>query len=286
MNPELKTRVVSGVTAATLTLITLFVMGRWVIFLVALALGMQGWREYSRMMQLNTRPLFQAFGYVSLFILFCVGFVTRPAEMTWILVLWISTFFLMFFEPRIYHFFKKKFRETDVKEDWTLFCRFILGQIYVYFIFGYIGPLASKASPMGTKHYGEQLLFLALMVIFFGDISAYFGGKKFGRRKLWPKLSPNKTVEGALSGWGASLVAAIVTWGILKFTFSDPVGLSTCVMVGFVCPPLAQASDFLESLMKRASNTKDSGGLLPGHGGILDRVDGFALTIPLIYYFF
>lgn len=283
---ELKSRVVTGIIAGALTVAIIFGLGALLTSLVALAAGFQGWKEYARMMGLRARPVFHYLGYLLILSMFMTSFFNHPADMSWVWILWVLTFACLYLEPWLSKLLNLPFHETEVAEDWTVFCRFVLGQIYIFFIFGFIGPLVYKASPTGIKSYGQQLLFLGLMVIFFGDIGAYFGGKRFGKKKVWAKLSPNKTIEGCLSGALASVGAAFLTFAILKLFFRESLSLSSCFWVGVLSPALAQASDFLESLMKRASGTKDSGGLLPGHGGILDRVDGLAFVMPLLYYYF
>jgi phosphatidate cytidylyltransferase len=103
----------------------------------------------------------------------------------------------------------------------------------------------------------------------------------FGRQKLAPTLSPRKTIEGAVGGMLGSLCGATVAgrWLLGNFT------LTQCLVVGFLLAVLGQLGDLSESLLKRSAGVKDSGVLIPGHGGILDKVDGILFGAPALYYY-
>lgn len=119
--------------------------------------------------------------------------------------------------------------------------------------------------------YIEQLSVWAIIwlvcVIAATDVGAFFAGRAFGKHKIWPKVSPNKSWEGAIGGF--AFAALVSGW------FGQPAYLG--VIIGFV----AQVGDFTESAMKRKFGVKDSGTLLPGHGGVLDRADGYLFAAPL-----
>lgn len=128
---------------------------------------------------------------------------------------------------------------------------------------------------------GELWFTFHLLVVFSGDVGAYFGGILFGKQKLMPHVSPKKTVAGAFAG----LLASALT-GVL-FTLWKMPELSQFLVLAFclACAFAAQMGDLTISLFKRVAQVKDSGRLLPGHGGILDRVDGLLLSAPLLYAF-
>lgn len=130
--------------------------------------------------------------------------------------------------------------------------------------------------PEGSAWDPRPLVLLLLLPIWAADTFAFFGGRAFGKRLLAPQVSPKKTVEGALCG----LFSAVVVAGLVAFWLRVPVG--TGLFVGFVAGTLGPAGDLLESLLKRRVNLKDSGTLLPGHGGVLDRIDSLLLASPLI----
>ena len=126
---------------------------------------------------------------------------------------------------------------------------------------------------------GTALVFLLLFVISFSDIFAYFGGKRFGNTPLAPSISPKKTWEGSLIGAGVSaLFAGLYTELILDYFWL------TGILLGLVTAAVGQMGDLVESRVKRLCEVKDSGSLLPGHGGILDRVDGYLIAAPVYYY--
>ncbi len=153
---------------------------------------------------------------------------------------------------------------------------------------GYVGGLGSSLvaiavlpSPAPTVvaafPFGNAAVLSLLMIVFLGDTGAYFAGKMLGRHKLYPAISPNKTVEGTLGG-----LAASIGGGALAHTLLVPqLGLAECLLVGGMCGAVAQVGDLAESLFKRATGTKDSGKLLPGHGGMLDRIDGVLFGGPV-----
>lgn len=127
---------------------------------------------------------------------------------------------------------------------------------------------------------GDAYTFFLFIVVWTLDIGAYLGGKRFGKTKLSETVSPKKTWEGALIGSLSALVAAY----ICHLTFLKNVSVSQAMGLAVLVIVLAQVSDLSESLFKRNVQVKDSGRLLPGHGGILDRFDSFLLTAPVYYY--
>lgn len=122
-------------------------------------------------------------------------------------------------------------------------------------------------------------IFFAAVIIWSTDSGAYFIGKSMGKRKLWPEISPNKTVEGFIGG--------IVTAVVLSFVFQAVTGfLPSYLLVMFITLLLSifgQLGDLVESALKRHYDVKDSGTILPGHGGILDRFDSFLFVLPFLY---
>jgi phosphatidate cytidylyltransferase len=132
---------------------------------------------------------------------------------------------------------------------------------------------------------GPQWFLLLLLIVFFGDTFAYFGGRWFGRHKMMPRISPNKTWQGSAAGILGSCLAGMVH----LYTAFDEIsaglpwwqGLLFCIVCGFV----AQTGDLMMSLVKRVGQIKDSGQIMPGHGGVLDRLDGVYMASPLVYAF-
>jgi phosphatidate cytidylyltransferase len=131
-----------------------------------------------------------------------------------------------------------------------------------------------------------------LCVVWAGDIAALYIGRPFGRRKLAPTLSPNKTWEGSIASVAGSLLAAggllgiseyLAGWNSVALSYADEVWWYWLVLAVIV-NIAAQVGDLAESALKRSAGVKDSGTLLPGHGGILDRIDALLLAAPALWY--
>jgi phosphatidate cytidylyltransferase len=133
---------------------------------------------------------------------------------------------------------------------------------------------------------GTGLLLLPVISTWMGDTTAYFGGRAFGRRKLLPRVSPAKTVEGSLWGlagsMGASVLLATVLFPVLGG--GEVLSLGVALFLGLVIGMVAQVGDLAESVLKREAGVKDSGHILPGHGGVLDRFDALLFTLPLTWW--
>jgi len=129
---------------------------------------------------------------------------------------------------------------------------------------------------------GMQWTFSLIFTIWLMDVGCYGVGLKFGRHKLASRLSPHKTVEGALGGLVVALLTTVVCWVLFLQNLTS---LPRVMVLGLIIGVLAQLSDLSESLLKRAAGVKDSSGLIPGHGGILDRFDSFFFSAPFLYYY-
>lgn len=126
---------------------------------------------------------------------------------------------------------------------------------------------------------GLGFVVMMFMSVILTDIGCYYVGSKFGKHKLAPVISPNKTIEGSLGGAFFAIVGALVIGLYLGLEWY------MALLSGIICTSFAQIGDLCESLIKRDAGVKDSGSSLPGHGGFLDRTDSFVLTIPIMYYF-
>jgi phosphatidate cytidylyltransferase len=157
----------------------------------------------------------------------------------------------------------------------------------------YVGGLLSFGvalrEPVGPPELrelqGTLLFFLPVAVTWLADTAAYFGGKVFGSRKLAPAISPNKTVEGAISCLIAGPVGVLVYAAWILPDLGGQIGLWWLVLLGLLVSGAAIAGDLVESGLKRECGVKDSSNLLPGHGGLLDRMDSLLWSIPVAYFF-
>lgn len=153
----------------------------------------------------------------------------------------------------------------------------ILGFVYC----GYFPLHLQLLRDMHCEKYSSGLGFVVMMftAILLTDIGCYYAGTRFGKHKLAPVVSPNKTIEGSIGGALCAVAGAI----IVGYFISAPWYIS--LFAGLACTIFAQIGDLCESLLKRDAGVKDSGNSLPGHGGFLDRTDSFIFTIPVMYYF-
>jgi phosphatidate cytidylyltransferase len=145
----------------------------------------------------------------------------------------------------------------------------------------YIPLLLSFLILMRRDFDGMTWIFLLLGIIFAGDISAYYVGSYLGRHKLAPSISPGKTVEGAIGGLAGNLLVGSI--GKIFFLPDLAWGFSICFILATGIA--GQVGDLFESELKRSSKIKDSGGILPGHGGFLDRIDALLFASPVAYFF-
>ena len=129
--------------------------------------------------------------------------------------------------------------------------------------------------------HGPQLVAFLLLVVWLGDAGAYYTGKRLGKHKLSPRISPKKTVEGLAGGIIASIITAIV----IQLTFLEEFPLVHAILVGVVLSIAGVIGDLAESMWKRSAAVKDSGTLIPGHGGFLDRLDSILFTAPILYVY-
>jgi phosphatidate cytidylyltransferase len=130
----------------------------------------------------------------------------------------------------------------------------------------------------GSEPDGHRWLFVALAIVWAADSGAYFAGRHFGKRKLAPRISPNKTVEGLLGGVACGLVVALAFAPFAGATLRQ---LPAVALVAIVAVLFSVVGDLFESLLKRHVGAKDSGDLIPGHGGVLDRIDGVIAALPV-----
>ena len=172
------------------------------------------------------------------------------------------------------------------------FCYLMGGPLYVGFLLAHALMLREiteagvvSFGPTGLEieaavDLGRNWLLFALLVTFATDTGAYVVGRAVGRRPMAPRVSPNKTWEGSLGGF-ASAVAAALALGVV---FDLGIAAWQQAVIGGVVGVVAQWGDLLESKLKRVAEVKDSGSIIPGHGGLLDRLDSMLLALPAVYY--
>lgn len=166
------------------------------------------------------------------------------------------------------------FRIRDIRQSAGEAALFLMGFLYVPLLLGHLMLL--RGLP-----YGIQWIFLVIVIVMAGDTGAYYVGRSLGRRKLYPIVSPNKSVEGAVGGLAGSVTGALIA----KFTFFPELTVLDAVVTALLLGVLGQLGDLFESLLKRSFGVKDSGAIIPGHGGILDRLDSILFAAPAAFYY-
>lgn len=151
---------------------------------------------------------------------------------------------------------------------------------YFFFGFFYIFVLLSYIILLRFMDNGKWCIWYALISVWVNDSFAYFIGTKYGKRRLIPKISPNKTIEGALGG----ILGCIIITTVYFVSIYGRYFLSKAIFIGFVVSIFAQVGDLMASTIKREVGIKDFGKIFPGHGGIIDRLDSILFTAPAIYY--
>ncbi|MGH7888945.1 MAG: phosphatidate cytidylyltransferase [Thermodesulfobacteriota bacterium] len=187
--------------------------------------------------------------------------------------------------------FVVQFRRDDFHDTISSLGTLIIGIVYIGWFLSHAVLLRNLGNDSDIKNYAETAqgikdvgFFYVVFVVactFLNDTGAYFAGKWKGKKKLIPKISPGKTVEGTIGG----IISATATGGVVNLIFKSPLEYPWAFGFGFIIGIVALFGDLIESLIKRSAGVKDSGGILPGHGGVLDRFDSLIVVFPVSYYF-
>ncbi len=156
----------------------------------------------------------------------------------------------------------------------------------------YVGWFLSHQLLLRKALFGREYILLLFWITWFGDTGAYALGTTLGRHKLIPRLSPNKSIEGAIGGLLFSMASALLAYFLLeespflgKWLSSPGLSLVHYLILGLILGIVGQFGDLCESLLKRGAEIKDAGGIIPGHGGLLDVMDSLLFTSPVMYYY-
>lgn len=150
----------------------------------------------------------------------------------------------------------------------------------VLFGFLYLPLLLGHLALLRSLPQGREWIFTVMLIVMASDTVAYFVGTAIGRRRLYPAISPKKSVEGALGGLLGGIAGALIA----KFLWFEPLPVGAAFAIGVVLGLLGQIGDLFESLLKRSFGVKDSGTIIPGHGGLLDRLDSLLFAFPPAFY--
>jgi phosphatidate cytidylyltransferase len=257
----LGTAVVTALVLVALVGIFYLLGPKGFFWLAAAVVSLAVYELFASLKKAGRRPS-AVIGVACGFAMMAVSFYLRPAYVLVVLAAALFGAFLFALRPG-----RGEGAVTDVA--WTL-----LGVAWIG------GGGAGAVSILDLNENGHELLIAVVFIIALGDIAAYFTGTSLGRHKLAPRISPGKSWEGAIGGGLSSIVAGTL-FGWLLVDLTVPEGL----LLGAICGIVAPVGDLFESLAKREIGVKDSGSILPGHGGFLDRLDAIVLCAPLAYLY-
>jgi len=260
----MKQRIITGIVAAALFL-PIVVYGGIPFILLTYILATIALSELYRMKQFS---LLSFHGITSLLLLW--GLLLPNEQSEWLFSGNISKMEMLFLGVLLLLTYTVVTKNQYTFEDvgFSLLSLLYIGIGFYYFIEARLAGL----------HY----IFYALFIIWATDTGAYFFGRAFGKRKLWPDISPNKTVEGSIGGVVSALIVAFIFQLFVQID-QTIIGLTVMTVVVSI---FGQIGDLVESAFKRHFRIKDSGKILPGHGGILDRFDSLLFILPLLHFFY
>lgn len=254
-------RFIFGILFGIVIIISIFLFNKLEFFFICVILIALSVYELFGVFDLNKYKYFILPEILSILIAFAFSFLTPSI---FIFAVFLSVFLIVF---KNILFFKNDGGKSIFLDVFSIF---------------YIGFFISYLLKILDLNNGRLLLILLFILIWASDIFAYYGGRHFGRHKLFFSLSPKKTVEGALIGFLFAILTALIfrifITDYMSFTLFSFIAISALTVI------FGMIGDLAESLIKRVGGKKDSGFLIPGHGGILDRIDSLILAAPFFYY--
>lgn len=261
----LKKRVITALLLLPLVLLAIFVLpAHWFLIILAVVLLIGSW-EYRRLAGVSDHTIGRLL--VPLQVLILAVLFWFKNEWAGEIVLYLSVccvaWLVLFIRLPLY----RPGKNLDTSYRFTSFATAILSITTGWFALSWLRVLPQ----------GSWLILLLLLIVWAADTGAYFSGKTFGKRKLAPHISPGKTLAGLVGGLIAAPLVALLAVRLMPIEPIEPIGL---ILLSLVTALVSVAGDLMISLHKRISGYKDSGNLLPGHGGILDRLDSLLAAAP------
>jgi phosphatidate cytidylyltransferase len=208
--------------------------------------------------------------------IFFVGYLfDAPAKMPDMLMMTVVFFLIVALVTQTFRF------QVDFSKMLTGVGVTVFGVMYVVFLGGFIVAMRAGFTESVVPHLSSKLLGFFFLIVMGADTGAYFIGKNFGKHKLLPKVSPGKTWEGAVGGLvlSAGFAAIASAWFFPELPFKVSIPLACAMSI------VGLLGDLAESAIKRGAGAKDAAKILPGHGGLLDRLDSLLFNAPILYYF-
>lgn len=264
---KLKTRLLSAIVLVIILLAVVFFAADWVFSLVVCALTFMIMAELTKVMRLETKPGIVITNYVYAAAYMVLGFLNLETANTFI---YLVTALYMMTLLTIVVLDHGRVKFSDVCSSVFLVFYAVVFLMHLTFI--------------RKLDNGIALLFMALIGAYITDTGAYFSGMLLGKHKLIPSVSPNKTVEGAVGGVVATIIGFMI-YGVIMGTLGFNVNYLLLAVLAILCGAVSQLGDLSASVIKRSYQVKDFGSLIPGHGGMVDRVDSLMFVAPVVYYF-
>ncbi len=268
---KLKIRLLSAVVLIAILLAVVLFAADWVFSLIVCALTFMVMSELTKVLRLETKPAIVITNYI-----FAAGYMALTfwnLEVQHALHYLLTVFFIITLMT-IAVLSNSKENNNIKFSDVCLSLFMVLYSVVFLMHLSFIRKLDN----------GVALLFMALIGAYITDTGAYFAGLTLGRHKLIPQVSPNKTVEGAIGGVLASVIGFVI-YGLVMSSMGHTVNYVLLIVLGLICSIVAQFGDLSASVIKRHFSVKDFGHLIPGHGGMVDRVDSLMFVAPVVYYF-
>ncbi len=263
----MKTRILTGLPLALVVVAAIAWAPRWVyLALVIAAVELSLYEYFQIARQAGTRPT-SAVGYAAAAALcVAVGWTeSYPADLVFALLVALVLAVAV----------GGVFGVHDLHEYLGRVSSTLLGVLYLGLTLCWLVPLRYSEN-IG----GRAATYFLFLVVVLGDVFAYLVGRNFGRHLLFPHISPRKTVEGGLAG----LVGGVLVGWLYAHWYLPSLGTPVVIWLGVLAGVAGQLGDLVESALKRSAGVKDSGGLLPGHGGLLDRIDSLVFSVPAIWF--
>ena len=255
-------RVVSAIIFAAVVILVIQKGGLWGFLAIVSLVVIIGTLEFSEL-AIPKRNSLLLFFVLPINLLFCFS----PLK-DWIDIHAVLCFAILF--PFVYEIIRRK-----PSSALPNISSFVLCVLYVGWLFGRHLILLRQMPD------GVALIYLSLGIAWGSDIGAYLIGKQFGKHRIIPAISPGKSLEGYIAGifFGIAVSLALCYWLL------PDIGLLQACIMGLILTVMGQIGDLAESILKRSANVKDSGKIMPGHGGILDRCDSLVFITPALYYY-
>lgn len=252
-----------------------FTQAKW-LFLVVAAFGLgAGLFEFYTLTKKLELKADASIAYLGAALFFVAFLFDAPSEAPDLLNLTLALFLIVVLITQTFRF-QKDFSKMLAGVGVTIF-----GVLYVVFLGGFIVSMRVGFDNPIVPHLSTKLLAFFFLVVMGADTGAYYVGKNFGKHKLAPDISPGKTWEGVIGGLVLSSIFALLA----SLTFFPELNYKISIPLAIVMSVVGLFGDLAESAIKRGAGAKDAANILPGHGGLLDRLDSLLFNAPVLYYF-